>query len=505
MTELGVIEYHGQPEHLKAFSETVLPCGRIIRNRFVKVAMYEHGAALLGGPPNAYHQALYRTWSTGHWGMCITGNVQVSPTHLTLGRDLVVPDVLTASTVRPFKELADSVRSGCSETLAILQLSHAGRQSPNLLGGRFPFAPPLAPSALRLGSGANSQASFVGRLLYHVLFQTPKEMTVVDIDYVVQQFTKGAEMAVEAGFDGIELHASHGYLLAQFISPKSNTRVDSYSAGKLALLHRLVSSIRETVPSDFVVGIKMNAADYAIAGGAMDADLPLQHFLEIGSWGLVDFIEISGGDYENPAFMGSIKPCSQRQALFSNFSSRAMNALSTLPPESQKTAPLVLLTGGLNTLSQCSSVLKNNYAHLLGIGRLSILCPDFPRRVSQLKACEGDYSSSEPTLDVPRPVAEFDEASGTLDRVWRHVSKLVGFPKLIGAGMEMAWYIVMMRRVAAGQEVDATVGGVGAVMNMWFWRAPSRLESRHAVIPIAALSVFLLVLAVVALLWRADS
>jgi len=249
----------------------------------------------------------------------------------------------------------------------------------------------------------------------------------------------------------------------------------------------------------------LNAVDYA--GGTtrdrdatVDADLPLKHFLEVASWGSVDFIEISGGDYENPEFMDNLRPSSGRQALFSSFSHRAMDALTSLPPETQRTAPLVLLTGGLKTPSQCASVLENGHAHLLGIGRSSIVCPDFPHRV--LGSIRDD--TSDPTFDIPRPI--LNEAPGTLhlrssvlDRTWGHVSHLVGFPKLIGAGMEMAWYTVMMRRIAAGQRVDLHVGGVGAVMRMWLWKAPA---SRYSATFTAWLSVFFLVMATLVLLFQ---
>lgn len=468
--------------------------------------MYEHGAAIFGGPPNTYHQDLYRRWSDGRWGMIITGNVQVSPDHLTLGRDMVIPDTLEESTVQPFKDLSCAIRSCCSQTLAIMQLSHAGRQSPNVLGGRKPFASPLAPSAIRLGNDLTHDTSFVGRVLYRVLFQTPKEMQLDDIDLTVRQFTRGAQLAVEAGFNGIELHASHGYLLAQFISPKSNHRSDAYSTGDhaLALVHRILVSIRDALPLDFIIGIKLNAADYTGVTFANQcdrstaADVPLRHCREIAAWGLVDFIEISGGDYENPEFMGTFQPSSDRQALFSDFSRKAIAALTALRHDGPKATPLILLTGGLRTAAQCTSVLENGHAHLLGIGRSSVVYPDFPRRVMDGIRCD----LSDPTSKLPRhshasgPVPLL-LAPGRWERMWHTVNRLVGFPKLIGAGMEMAWYIVMMRRIAEGQEVDTNVGGVSAVMTMWLWGAPSRRSGHEkTALPWRSILVVLLTAAI---------
>jgi len=125
----------------------------------IQVAMYEHLASFLGGPPNQNHLNLYSNWAKHGWGMIITGNVQVSSSHLSLGRDLVVPKSLCEATLAPWKALARCIhnevdRKRKNGTLAIMQLNHTGRQSPNLLGGRYPFISPLAPSAIRVGSSS---------------------------------------------------------------------------------------------------------------------------------------------------------------------------------------------------------------------------------------------------------------------------------------------------------------------------------------------------------------
>jgi 2,4-dienoyl-CoA reductase-like NADH-dependent reductase (Old Yellow Enzyme family) len=189
-------------------------------NGLVKVAMYEHMATLFGGLPNAHHLALYNLWSQGGWGMIITGNVQVSQDHLTLGKDMVIPETITSDTLHSYKTLAGAMRPvsernlsknrdrvSTPRTLIIMQVSHTGRQSPILLGGRSLFVPPLAPSALGLGRNASN---WFARLMYRIAFLTPRTMNMQDIDDVVNRFVLGANLAHDAGFDGIELHASHG-------------------------------------------------------------------------------------------------------------------------------------------------------------------------------------------------------------------------------------------------------------------------------------------------------
>jgi 2,4-dienoyl-CoA reductase-like NADH-dependent reductase (Old Yellow Enzyme family) len=187
--------------------------------------MYEHMAAFFGGPPNAHHFSLYARWAKYGWGMIITGNIQVSRSHLTLGRDMVIPGIVTEESVRPYIDLVAAIHGASpsmgdtdtsaspknlqdSRALAIAQLSHAGRQSPNFLGGRAPFVPPLAPSAVRLGSDRSSNV--VTWLLNRVLFQTSRSMDLNDIEDVVSSFIRGAKVATAAGFDGVQLHVAHG-------------------------------------------------------------------------------------------------------------------------------------------------------------------------------------------------------------------------------------------------------------------------------------------------------
>lgn len=165
--------------------------------------MYEHLSRLFGGPPNELHHSLYSKWSQHGWAMIITGNVQVCPYHLSLGRDMVVPQILTERTIAPFKALSAAMR----DSVSIMQLNHAGRQSSNIIGGRLPFAAPSAPSAVRVQGRSEGIASSA---FHRLLFQTPHSMTKTEINTVVDDFIRGAELAWKSGFRGVELHAAHG-------------------------------------------------------------------------------------------------------------------------------------------------------------------------------------------------------------------------------------------------------------------------------------------------------
>lgn len=171
-------------------------------------------------------------------------------------------------------------------------------------------------------------------------------------------------------------------------------------------------------------------------------DLALSHLLDMSGWGDVklDFIEVSGGDYENPEFMSSHSP-SPRQALFSEFSQRALHSLSDLPSR-----PMIILTGGLRSASLMHSALENGHADMLGIGRLSVVQPDLP---TLLQAAE-----NEGTWTMPSPI----------QRSW--------MPKipLVGSGVEMAWYVVAIRNISLRRALPGyRMEGIWAVLHMNLW------------------------------------
>ncbi|KAF9494969.1 FMN-linked oxidoreductase [Pleurotus eryngii] len=463
------------------FSPVTLPCGKVVPNRLVKVAMYEHLAALWGGPPNSYHFSLYSQWARAGWGMVLTGNFQVSGEHLTLGRDVVIPREITDATLKPFIRLADAMHES-GQSLAIMQLSHSGRQSTNLIGGRWPFVPPRAPSPIRVGSSVSS--GYLADVFHWLCFQTPDPLSVAEIDDVVEAFARGARVAAQSGFDGIELHAAHGYLLAQFLSPKTNLRSDEYSAENgLRIVHQILSKIREEVSPQFIVGIKLNAADYASSGSE---DRALQHVRELAASRLVDFIEISGGDYENPEFTSTSASTSSRQALFTRFSREAVLTVAA----NVKTPPLILLTGGFSSLAQLDTALDSRHADLLGIGRFSIICPDLPLTLRQNVHSRNSQFSSRPSIESADPT----ELNGNpaFSWLWKQVRKF----KLVGAGAGIAWYTLTLRELARRHTTAVTVskemGVVRAVCGMWLWLGPASPSNGPIIF---ALSLFALSIA----------
>jgi 2,4-dienoyl-CoA reductase-like NADH-dependent reductase (Old Yellow Enzyme family) len=180
-------------------------------------------------------------------------------------------------------------------TPALVQLNHPGRQSPLGAGTKGFWDKSLAPSAIGLNMGEN----LIARMASGLLFGTPKEMTIGDINDVVRRFAEAAKFCAEVGFAGIELHAAHGYLLAQFLSPRSNTRTDGYGgtpANRARIVVEVIKEVRSVVPKGFTVGIKLNSADHQRGVRLDDVMEQIALINEAG----VDFIEISGGTYEDP-------------------------------------------------------------------------------------------------------------------------------------------------------------------------------------------------------------
>jgi hypothetical protein len=145
---------------------------------------------------------------------------------------------------------------------------------------------------------------------------------------------------------------------------------------------------------------------------------------------------------------------SARQIFFARFVRMARSAVQHVPVARR---PLILLTGGLRSAESVESALGYGHADLLGLARSAVLCPDLPKRLTNAS------TSSVPFASYPNLAYR---SSHMLSRVL-HATGVLPLPKLIGAGVGMAWYVVMMRRLAQGLAPDHSVGGAGAVVQMW--------------------------------------
>jgi 2,4-dienoyl-CoA reductase-like NADH-dependent reductase (Old Yellow Enzyme family) len=243
--------------------------------------------------PNEKFEVAYGQWGTGGWGGILTGNVMIDERYKGEAGDLAIETDASKRPVDKWKAYAAAIQK--EGTPAFVQLNHPGRQSPLGAGSRSFWDKSLAPSPIGLNIGDN----LIARMASGILFGVPREMTISDIDDVKRRFAEAAKFCAEVGFAGIELHAAHGYLLAQFLSPRSNTRTDGYggsSSKRARIVVEIIKEIRSSVPKGFTVGIKLNSADHQRGANLDDVMEQIALINEAG----VDFIEISGGSYEDP-------------------------------------------------------------------------------------------------------------------------------------------------------------------------------------------------------------
>jgi 2,4-dienoyl-CoA reductase-like NADH-dependent reductase (Old Yellow Enzyme family) len=331
------------------FSELVLRSGARLRNRIAKAAM-EEGMAGSSQLPDERLVALYRRWGTGGAGVLITGNVMVHAEALTGPGGIVLDD---RAPLEPFVRWAEA---GKARGAAMwMQISHPGRQ----VQARMPGVV-WGPSAVAVELGRHSKR-----------FGAPVAMTGEQIRATVERFATTARLAERAGFDGVEVHAAHGYLLSQFLSPLVNRRSDEWGGSlenRARLVLRVVRAIRGAVSPSFAVAIKLNSADFQ--RGGFDADDAAQVIAMLEPLG-VDLVELSGGSYESPAMAGRPQDArtTAREAYFLE-----------LATELAKTSPLpLMLTGGITRRQTAERVLTSGVA-LVGMATAIAVTPDLPNR-----------------------------------------------------------------------------------------------------------------------------
>lgn len=214
-------------------------------------------------------------------------------------------------------------------------------------------------------------------MLRSLIYGTPKEMTVDEIHDVVMKFAETARLAADAGFAGIEIHAAHGYLLAQFLSAASNKRTDAYGGSAKArakIVIDIIHAIRLAVPKTFCVGIKFNSTDHQSKIEMRNCIEQLHLISDAG----VDFLEISGGTFENPTFnLGvsdqGVKASTQaREAFFVDFAKSIRSELSGLP---------LMVTGGFRTRQGMETALVEDSCDIVGVARPAVLNPYLPRNI----------------------------------------------------------------------------------------------------------------------------
>ncbi|MBK7535993.1 MAG: NADH:flavin oxidoreductase/NADH oxidase family protein [Myxococcales bacterium] len=384
-----------------------LPCGATLPNRLAKAAMSEVLADPDTGAPTAALERLYERWGQGGAGLLITGHVIVDPGGRGEPGNVLITDERHLEGLTRWAQAAQ--RHGAR---LWMQLNHAGRQSPRRLVGQA-----VAPSEIKL-------RGFGGA------FGQPRALTGDEIAALIARFATAARVAKTAGFAGVQVHGAHGYLVSQFLSPRSNQRTDEWggdAARRARFLLEVVRAIRGAVGAGFPVGVKLNSADFQRGGFSIEESMEVARQLEAAG---VDLLEISGGNYESPAMAGAGElPAEQRassrerEAYFLDYA-RRIRAVTRLP---------LMLTGGLRTRAVMEQVLAEGAVDVLGLARPLAHAPDLPRAL-----LDGSADAA-PVVRVRSAVRSVDNA------------------------LQVFWFQEQLHRMARGQEPDPKLSRYGAL------------------------------------------
>jgi 2,4-dienoyl-CoA reductase-like NADH-dependent reductase (Old Yellow Enzyme family) len=339
-------------------SELRLGNGVTLPNRIAKAATSEHLATRHGAPTRQLTEVYRQLASTGA-GLLISGNVMVDGSALEAHRNVVIEDERFLPALRDW-----AAATAGTDTKFILQLSHPGRQTMRGLSVAGRRQDVVSASAVPLAiSGASRR-----------MFTPPRALTEAEVLALIDRFGTAARVAATAGFDGVELHAAHGYLFSQFLSPLVNQRQDRWGGSlenRMRLLLDTVRAVRAATPESFLLAVKLNSADFQ--RGGFDAEDALTVAKALQAEG-VALIEVSGGTYENAAMIsGTPKRASTaaREAYFLEFAERFAREL-TVP---------IMLSGGFRTRQGMIEALRGGAVDLIGLARPLAHEPDLAQRL----------------------------------------------------------------------------------------------------------------------------
>lgn len=379
-----------------------LPNGSRLKNRLAKSAMSE----ALGTTDNHATEALvrlYGRWAAGGIGLLISGNAMIDRRALGEPNNVAIEDDSDMPLLQRWAAAGQA-----NGTQLWVQLNHPGRQSPKGLNAEnvSPSAVPFSPAL-------------------QAFFAPPRALTEDEIVALIQRFARSAGIVKRSGFSGVQIHAAHGYLISQFLSPLTNQRSDQWGGSaenRRRFVLEVYRAMRAEVGATFPIGIKLNSADFQHGGFSEDESLAVIQALHDEG---IDLVELSGGTYEAPAMSDQKRHRAStlaREAYFLEFAEKVRAAVPV---------PL-MVTGGFRSLGGMATALSSGAMDLIGLARGLAIEPDLPRRL---------LAGQEPQYAV-RPISTGIKA---IDRM---------------ALMEVVWYSRQLRRMAKGQAPKPNESGL---------------------------------------------
>ncbi|EFV11831.1 NADH:flavin oxidoreductase/NADH oxidase family protein [Segniliparus rugosus] len=407
-----------------------LRCGQTLPNRLMKSALSE-GLGNLAGAPSSRLLGLYERWSLGGYGLVVTGNIMIDRRHRVEPGNVVVEDE------RHLPALSRWAKTFQDNTDAPLwaQINHPGRQATNMLN----IAKAVAPSAVR----ANT-SRFTGK---------PRELRAEEVENLLDRYAATAVVLEAAGFRGVQLHAAHGYLITQFLSPLANRRTDEWGGDperRRRFLLEAVRRVRARVSPSFAVGVKLNSADFQRGGFSEEESREVIRALAAEA---VDLIEISGGTYESPAMMG--RPQAQstkaREAYFLDYAKTAREHAGPVP---------LAVTGGFRSKAAMTDAVASGAVDMVGLGRPAIT---FPEAASILLNDKTDRLPSHVVqVGTARPV----------------VAKVIDL-KQIDSALDLGWHSLQIRRISKGKDPQISRVWWHALVRVFFKFDPASFQRRR--------------------------
>jgi len=322
--------------------------GVTAQNRFLKSAMTERlcswGVELTDrGVPSKEYLHLYEEWGKGKTGILVFGNVPCDVRYPEAARNACMDrDQSPKDIIEKFRPVIKASKAHGS--LAIIQLTHAGRQTPEF----------VAPSPV---SASETQSPPLGGMT----FGKARALETEEVEDVVKRFVWSAKQFHTAGADGVQLHCAHGYLLSQSVSPKINKRTDKYGGSlenRTRILFEILEGIKKEVQDDkFLLSIKINSQDFIDGGFSEEESRETCGKLEAAGMHL---IELSGGTYESMAFDHKKESTKRREAFFIEFADRMRPNI--------KSAKLAV-TGGFRSADAMAEALNGKSCDIIGMGR----------------------------------------------------------------------------------------------------------------------------------------
>ncbi len=318
-----------------------------LKNRTIRSATWE-GMCDKDGKPTEKLVKLYEELAEGEVGLIITGYTYVSPE----GQQL--PGMMGLhkdENIDSIQKMVDRVHA--KGGVIAVQLVHCGGQADRRTSG----LKPIAPSAIEFPS-------------YR---EIPEEMKKEDIKRVIEDFALAAERAKKAGFDAIQLHGAHGYLINEFLSPLTNKRTDEYGGSlenRTRFLKEVILAIKEKVGEDYPLFIKLNGDDFLEGGFSIREAVKVSKWLE--NWG-ISLIEVSGGSpasKEKKPMRANID-APQKEAYHKELSLEIKKAVSQIS---------IAVVGGIRSFEVANELLEKGYADLVSFSRPLISEPSLIKR-----------------------------------------------------------------------------------------------------------------------------